>query len=501
MKKTGATNRTNVRPALVRRGPGSRVYPVIMAGGSGTRFWPLSRHLFPKQLLRIGGEDTLIQQTMRRMLGCAPTRQVLISTNGPQAELIKAQLADWKDDLHDNYVLEPEGRNTAPAIGLAALEVMRRDPEAVMLVVPADHVVTGQREFETAVRLASQLAAEGYLVTFGIKPIRPETGYGYIRPNQKQVLGRLGRLKGFRVRNFVEKPNAGKAAQYLKAGQYFWNSGMFVWRAATILEEIRRHQPALGRKLDHIWELKQGGAAPEAVDSVYRTMPLVSIDTGVMEVSSKAAMVPVSFRWSDVGSWGSLDEVASQDAGGNVITGRVVDIGSSRSIVYADRRVVATIGLEDMVVVDTPDATLVCPKSRAQEVKKIVEVLKQQKAPEHLEHLTVQRPWGSYTVLEEGRGFKVKRVTVHPGSRLSLQLHHQRSEHWVVIAGTARVTRNEELFDLQVGMSTAIPVETKHRLENPGPNTLHIIEVQNGPYLGEDDIVRFKDDYGRTAKQ
>jgi mannose-1-phosphate guanylyltransferase/mannose-6-phosphate isomerase len=476
------------------------LYPVIMAGGSGTRFWPLSRHLFPKQLLRIGGEETLIQQTMRRVLGCAPPSHVLISTNVAQAELIKIQLTDWKDELKDNFVLEPEGRNTAPAIALAALSVVTRDPDGLMLVVPADHVVTGQRDFEAAVELASQLAGEGYLVTFGIKPTRPETGFGYIQPDGKAVLGRKGALKGFRVRQFVEKPNAATAARYLKAGNYFWNSGMFVWRAATILEEIRRHQPALGKAVDRIREMIASGGPSRLIDEAYRGIAPVSIDNGVMEQSEKAAVVPVSFRWSDVGSWGSLDEVASKDKAGNVITGRVVDIESRRSIVYADRRVVATIGLDNMVVVDTPDATLVCPKSRAQDVKKVVEVLKQQKAPEHLEHLTVERPWGSYTVLEEGPGFKVKRVTVKPGGRLSLQLHHQRSEHWVVIAGTARVTRGDEVFDLEVGESTAIPVETKHRLENPGRDTVHIIEVQNGPYLGEDDIVRFKDDYGRTQR-
>lgn len=476
----------------------AKLYPVIMAGGSGTRFWPLSRHFFPKQLLRIGGEETLIQQTMRRVAGCAAPERVLISTNGSQADLIKDQLLDWKEALQHNFVLEPDGRNTAPAIALAALEVLKRDADGLMLVVPADHIVTGQREFEAAVRLAAQLAAEGFLVTFGIKPIRPETGYGYIKPNARRVLGKRGGLKGYPVQQFVEKPNAATAARYLKAGNFFWNSGMFVWRAATILEEIRRHQPSLGNAMERIAQLMQGDAPKQSVDEVYRTIAPVSIDNGVMERSTKAAMVPVAFRWSDVGSWGSLDEVASKDNAGNVITGRVVDIESHRSIVYADRRVVATIGLSDMVVVDTPDATLVCPKSRAQDVKKVVEVLKRQQAPEHLDHVTVHRPWGSYTVLEEGPGFKVKRVTVKPGGRLSLQLHHRRSEHWVVIAGTARVTRGEEVFDLQVGMSTAIPVETRHRLENPGQETLHIIEVQNGPYLGEDDIVRFHDDYGRT---
>ena len=475
------------------------VYPVIMAGGSGTRFWPLSRQLFPKQLLKIIGDETLIQQTMRRVVNGAPPQRVLISTNPAQAESIRVQLSEWKDALKDNFVLEPEGRNTAPAIALVALELVRRDPNAVMLVVPADHIVKGQRDFDAAVALAASLALQGLLVTFGIKPIRPETGYGYINPDRKTVLAKRGKLKGYPVGRFVEKPNAAKAAQYLKAGNYYWNSGMFIWRAATILDEIRRHQPTLARGIERIGRLIEQGASKTAIDEEYRLLPSVSIDQGVMEKSSKAAMVPVTFSWSDVGSWGSLDEVAAKDKAGNLVVGRVVDIDSQRSVVYGDRRVVATIGLTDMVVVDTPDATLVCPKSRAQDVKKIVEILKQQGAPEHLEHLTVHRPWGSYTILEEGPGYKVKRVTVSAGGRLSLQLHHKRSEHWVVIAGTARVTRGDEVFDLQVGQSTAIPVETKHRLENPGHDTLHIIEVQNGPYLGEDDIVRFKDDYGRTA--
>ena len=475
------------------------VFPVIMAGGSGTRFWPLSRQLFPKQLLKIIGDETLIQQTMRRVVTGAPPERVMISTNPPQAESIRVQLSGWKDALKDNFVLEPEGRNTAPAIALVALELVRRDPDAVMLVVPADHIVKGQKEFDAAVALAAELSQQGLLVTFGIKPIRPETGYGYIKPDRKRVLGKRGTLKGYRVGRFVEKPDAVKAAQYLKSGDYCWNSGMFVWRAATILEEIRRHQPALARGIDHIGRLMEQKAPRSIIDDTYRGLPSISIDNGVMERSDKAAMVPVAFKWSDVGSWGSLDEVAAKDKAGNVVGGRVIDIGSQRSVVYGDRRVVATIGLTDMVVVDTPDATLVCPKSRAQDVKRIVDILKQQGAPEHLEHLTVHRPWGSYTVLEEGSGYKVKRVTVNAGGRLSLQLHHKRSEHWVVIAGTARVTRGEEVFDLQVGQSTAVPIETKHRLENPGQDILHIIEVQNGPYLGEDDIVRFKDDYGRTA--
>ena len=476
------------------------LYPVILAGGSGTRFWPLSRHLYPKQLLRIMGDHTLIQQTMRRVLGCADASRVLISTTPSQADSIRVQLSDWKDALRENFVVEPVGRNTAPAIALVALDLIRRDPDAIMVVLPADHVVTGEKAFRAAVALGAELAMKDYLVTFGITPTRPETGYGYIQPNRRICLMTKGKLTGHPVARFVEKPHAAKAAQYLRSGHYYWNSGMFVWKAATILQELKSHQPVLSRMMPDIHRMIVSGQQPGMVEECYRKVPAVSIDTGVMEQSNRAVMIPVGFRWSDVGNWSSLEEVTPRDKSGNIVTGRVVDLGSRNSVIYADRRVVATIGLEDMVVVDTPDATLVCPKDKSQDVKKVVEILKQQGAPEHREHLTVYRPWGSYTVLEEGQGYKVKRVTVNPGGRLSLQMHHKRSEHWVVIAGTARVTRGKEIFDLAVGHSTAIPVETPHRLENPGSDVLHIIEVQNGPYVGEDDIVRFQDDYGRTTK-
>lgn len=479
----------------------AHVYAVILAGGSGTRFWPLSRHHYPKQLLRIMGQETLIQQTMRRVIHCTSPSRVLISTNATQAESICMQLGEWKDDLKDNFIIEPEGRNTAPAIALVATELLRRDPDAVMLVLPADHVVKKEAKFAAAVALGVDLAAQGYLVTFGIKPTRPETGFGYIQPNPRASLGKRGGLAGYLVKRFVEKPDAATAGKYLRAGNYYWNSGMFLWKASTILEEIDRHQPALGRAMIAIarmGSLAGGGLDSERVTKAYCKLEPVSVDTGVMEKSSQAAMIPVDFGWSDVGSWSSLEEVAPCDRNGNVVVGNVVDLDSKHSILYADRRVVATIGLDNIVVVDTPDATLICPKSRAQDVKKVVEVLKQKGAPEHLEHLTVYRPWGSYTILEEGPGYKVKRVTVNPGGRLSLQMHRQRSEHWVIIAGTARVTCGDHMFDLYVGQSTGIPKETRHRLENRGTEPLHIIEVQNGPYLGEDDIVRFQDDYGRT---
>lgn len=477
----------------------AHLYTVILAGGSGTRFWPLSRHLYPKQLLRIIGDETLIQQTMRRVLRCVPAEQVIISTTPAQADSIRHQLGEWKDALQDHFVIEPEGRNTAPAIGLVADELVRRDPRAVMLVLPADHVVQGDRHFQAAVSLGVQLANQGQLVTFGIPPIRPETGYGYIHPERKIRLGSKGGLTGYPVARFVEKPDTKTAMRYLKSGQYYWNSGIFLWQASTILEEISRHQPELGAALKPIGQALRSGSS-ERLSRLYHKLSPVSIDHGVMERSDRAAVIPVKFLWSDVGNWSSLEEVAPRDKAGNVVSGKVVDLGSRDSILYADRRLVATIGLSGMVVVDTPDATLVCPKDRSQDVKAIVEVLKKQGAPEHLEHRTVFRPWGSYTVLEEGKGYKVKRVSVNPGGRLSLQLHHQRSEHWVVIAGMARVTCGRRFFDINVGQSTGIPKNTRHRLENPGSEQLHIIEVQNGPYLGEDDIVRFQDDYGRGVK-
>jgi len=475
----------------------AHVYGVILAGGSGTRFWPLSRERFPKQLLRIIGEATLLQQTFERLLQHISAKHMMVVTNDVQAEPIRLQLNEWKDDLVHNIILEPEGRNTAPAIALAALQLMQRDPEAVMVVVPADHVVKAAKKFMRAVQFATKLAAQGHLVTFGIHPSRPETGYGYIQPNKRKPLRTQGAFVGYSVARFVEKPSLATAKRYCRSGNYFWNSGIFVWKASSILEELALQQPTLSKLVQGLARCVGTQEFPGRLRKAYAKMPSLSIDHAVMEHSSRSVVVPVDFGWSDVGSWGSLEEVAPLDKAGNVRNGNIIDMGSRQSVLFGDRRLVVTIGLDNMVVVDTPDATLVCPKNRAQDVKAVVSLLKKQQAPERLEHRTIQRPWGAYTVLEEGPGYKVKRIEVVPGKRLSLQLHHQRSEHWVVIAGTARVTRGEEVYDLQVGMSTGIPKETPHRLENPGHATLTIIEIQNGPYLGEDDIVRLKDDFGR----
>ncbi len=473
------------------------LYAVILAGGSGTRFWPVSRERFPKQLLQIIGEETLIQQTVRRALKAVPAQNICVVTNVSQAETIKWQLSNWNNEL--NFVLEPASRNTGPAIGLAALRLLRRDPDALMLVVPADQVIKGDRKFKQAVSFGHRLAQQGALVTFGIRPTGPETGYGYILPDMRSCLGTMDSLSGYKVKRFVEKPDLNKAMRFFKDGRYLWNSGMFLWRADELIEEFARHQPALLKGLRALENMFEAGRSNERLADRYRRLKSVSIDYGVMERSTRATVIPVDFSWLDVGSWSSLEKILPRDKQGNVRTGNIVDVESHGSVFFATKRLVCSIGLSEMVVVDTPDATLVCPKSRSQEVKGLVEVLKEKGAPEHLEHRVVYRPWGSYTILEDGKGYKVKRLTLLPGGRLSLQMHHRRSEHWVVIAGTGRVTRDGTVFELKPGESTGIPKQTRHRLENPGTVPLEVIEVQYGTYLGEDDIVRYQDDYGRPS--
>lgn len=481
--------------------PIPHLYAVILAGGSGTRFWPLSRELYPKQLLKVLSNRTLIQETVRRVRPVVPVERTFVVTGAAHVDSIRMQL-DGPDGVRKEHILtEPVARNTAAAIGWAAAAVRRLDPDGVMLVMPADHVIPDRTKFLQAVALAALVAQDGSLVTFGIRPARPETGYGYIRAAGRRPLASRGGLKALPVACFVEKPDLKTATRYLRAGGFFWNSGIFVWRADAILDEIETALPKLGRGLKRLGKVLGTPDENRALDRFYKGAEAISIDHGVLQRSRRAAVIPAPFRWSDVGNWSSLSEVADTDRAGNVRIGRIVDIGSQSSILYGENRLVATIGLKDMVVVDTADATLVCPKDRAQEVKQIVERLRLQKAPESLIHKTVYRPWGSYTVLEEGPRYKVKRVTVNPGGRLSLQYHHRRSEHWVVTAGTARVTCGDRRFDLHVNESTGIPEGTPHRLENPGTIPLDIIEVQSGDYVGEDDIVRLADDYGREGKR
>jgi mannose-1-phosphate guanylyltransferase/mannose-6-phosphate isomerase len=472
------------------------MYAVIMAGGSGTRFWPLSREKMPKQLLKIGGEDTLICQTINRILPAISFDDIFTVTNRDIVDAISQQLSTKFNRPWDkNMILEPEPKNTAPALGLAALHLERLDPDGVMVALAADHFIQKTDDFLRLLGQADKAARLGYLVTLGIKPNRPETGYGYIKAGSVcQENGINGVCK---VEAFVEKPDLDTAQGYLKQGNYFWNSGIFIWKSKILLQEIEKHDPPLYRGLMEIKRSIGTDQEESVITAVFKNLRSVSIDYAVMEKTDRAAVIPADIGWSDVGSWTALDEVSEHDPAGNIVSGNVIDFGSQDSIIYAEKRLVATIGLKDLVVVDTPDATLVCSKGRAQDVKKVVDEIKKRKSGEHLIHRTVHRPWGSYTILEEGDRYKIKRLVIHPGTKLSHQLHNHRSEHWVVVSGTARVTNGDKVYDVHPNESTYIPMSTKHRLENLGKIPLQIIEVQNGEYLEEDDIVRFDDDYNR----
>jgi mannose-1-phosphate guanylyltransferase / mannose-6-phosphate isomerase len=472
------------------------MYAVIMAGGSGTRFWPLSREKMPKQLLKIGADDTMICQTVNRILPAIRFEDIFIVTNRDIVDAIGQQLlAKFNKPWDKNVILEPVARNTAPALGLAALHLERLNPDGVMVALAADHVIQKTDEFLRVLGKAKEAARHGYLVTLGIKPNRPETGYGYIRAGS--ALQEAGTNGVCAVEAFVEKPNFETAKEYLKEGNYFWNSGIFIWKTKTLLQEIELYDPTLYRGLMEIKSSIGTDKEESVISTVFKNLMSVSIDYAVMEKTAHAAVIPADVGWSDVGSWTALDEVSEHDAAGNILTGNVIDIGSHDSIIYAEKRLVTTIGLKDVIVVDTPDATLVCSKDKAQDVKKVVDEIKKRKSGEHLIHRTVHRPWGSYTILEEGDRYKIKRLVIHPGTKLSHQLHNHRSEHWVVVSGTARVSNGDKVYDVHPNESTYIPMSTKHRLENLGKIPLQIIEVQNGEYLEEDDIVRFDDDYNR----
>ena len=479
------------------------VHVVVLAGGFGTRFWPLSRETCPKQMLQIVGEDTLLRQTIKRIDGLVPPENIWIVTTEDMALDIRFHLESFGELAKKiKFIKEPMGKNTAPAIGLAAIHLDHSFAQSLMIVMPSDHSIPDGEKFLSDLKLAIQGAREDHLVTLGIKPSRPETGYGYIKLENASNIGGNGLHK---VECFAEKPDLETAKKYLSNGSYYWNSGIFIWKTSKILSEIEKYLPALYKSLKEMETLicAEGHSIPQSAirnplwGSLYANLESISIDYGVMEQSQDVRMVPATFRWSDLGSWSTLDEIIERDNEGNILKGNTIDIGSQNSTIYGGERLIATIGLKDMVLVDTPDAILVTPKDRVQEVRKVVEVLKRNGREEHLLHKTVERPWGSYTVLEKGQGYKIKRVVLKPGAKLSLQRHRKRSEHWVAVAGTARVTREDETYLVHTNESTYIPVNTKHRLENSGETPLQIIEVQNGEYLEEDDIERFDDDYGR----
>ncbi len=470
--------------------------PVILSGGAGTRLWPLSRELYPKQLLALTGERTMLQQTALRLEGLAATPPVIVC-NEAHRFLVAEQLRQVNVEPRA-LVLEPFGRNTAPAIALAAHAALKAveggaDGDPLLLVLPADHVIRDVPTFQKAVRVALPAAEQGKLVTFGVVPSAPETGYGYIqRAEQGGGVHRIAR--------FVEKPDAERAAQFVRSGEYYWNSGMFLFRARRYLQELEKHVPEIAKVCAGAFSSAKSDLDFTRIDpKAFESCPSDSIDYAVMERTEDAVVVPLDAGWSDVGSWAALHGASEADGRGNVARGDVISEDSGGCYLYSESRLVAVVGLQDHVVIETKDAVLVAPKDRVQDVKKLVFRLKEQGRYEHSLHREVFRPWGSYDSIENGPRFQVKRLKVKPGATLSLQMHHHRAEHWIVVSGTARITRGDEVFLLEENQSTYIPVGVRHRIENPGKIPVHIIEVQSGSYLGEDDIVRFEDRYGRQG--
>jgi mannose-1-phosphate guanylyltransferase / mannose-6-phosphate isomerase len=474
--------------------------PVILSGGAGTRLWPLSRELYPKQFLPLVGERTMIQETAIRAAALPGASRPIVVCNEAHRFLVAEQVRQAGVEPRA-IVLEPVGRNTAPAIAVAALAALEKQTggrgdgdEALLLVLPADHVLEDLAAFRRAVEAAIPAAQDGRFVTFGIVPDHPETGYGYIREGAGEGAVRA-------VAEFVEKPDAARAKSFIDAGGYYWNSGMFLLPARGYLEELGRLDPAMLAACRKAWE-----AAARDLDFVrldraaFESCRADSIDYAVMEKTSRAAVVPLAAGWSDVGSFAALQDVLARDGAGNVVRGDVVAEDAKNCLLYSTDRLVAAVGLAEHVVIETKDAVMVAPKSRVQDVKRLVERMRKDGRSEPGLHREVFRPWGSYDSVDAGPRFQVKRLTVKPGAKLSLQKHAHRAEHWVVVKGKARITRGDDVFDLSENESTYIPVGTVHRIENPGTELLQIIEVQSGGYLGEDDIVRIEDTYGRQGR-
>jgi len=466
--------------------------PVILSGGAGTRLWPLSREMYPKQLLALTGIHTMLQDTVLRLFGIAGAAPPIVVCNEAHRFTVAEQIRAVKIKPMA-ILLEPVGRNTAPAVTLAALNAAKFDPDATLIVAPADHVIRDVRSFQQAVELAATFAQDGKLLTFGIVANAPETGYGYIRRG-------AGGGPAYRVAQFIEKPPLDVAQQFIASGDYYWNSGMFVFKASRYLAELAAFAPDILAACTAAHQ-----AAKEDLDFVridkgeFALCRAESIDYAVMEKTKDALVLPLDVGWSDVGSWSSLFDALPGDDAGNVLQGDAMVFDTHDCYVHSTSRLVAAVGMDDHIIVETKDAILVAPKERVQDVKELVAMIKKSGRSESALHREVFRPWGSYDSIDSGARFQVKRLSVKPGGVLSLQMHHHRAEHWIVVEGTARITRNDETFLLSENESTYIPVGATHRIENPGKVPLHIIEVQSGSYLGEDDIVRFEDNYGRKG--
>ena len=472
------------------------IIPVILSGGSGTRLWPLSRESFPKQFLTLLGDHSLFQETLLRLRSLADYASPILVCNIQHRFLIAEQLRELT--ITDaTLLLEPIGRNTAPATACAAITALAKDPDAILLVLPADHLIRHVSAFHQALAIGKRAAQQGHLVTFGVIPGKPETGYGYIHrgatidPREPDL---------FSVRAFVEKPDAKTAKSYLDSGEYYWNSGMFMFRADRFLQELQQFSPAILQSCQQAVKLAKASFDFMPLDeAAFSGCPKDSIDYAVMEKTSASVVIPLQAGWNDVGAWTALWEEGDQDSDGNVLMGDVLVKDVKNSYIRSGNRLVAAVGLADHVIIETVDAIFVSHKESVQEVKSIVNRLHALGRGEAAAHRTVYRPWGSYECVANAHRFQVKRITVNPGAKLSLQMHHHRAEHWVVVKGTARVTKGEECFLLAEDQSTYIPLGVTHRLENPGSIPLELIEVQSGSYLGEDDIVRFEDKYGRTS--
>lgn len=466
--------------------------PVIMAGGSGSRLWPLSRQLNPKQFLKLGDSElSMLQATVARLAGASAIAPLVIC-NEEHRFLVAEQLRQL-DKEGSTIILEPVGRNTAPAIALAALHLAAENPDALMLVLPADHLIRNTDAFHASVDAALPLARAGKLVTFGIAPSHPETGYGYIQQ------GAALEEDVFAVARFVEKPNEETAQKYVASGEYFWNSGMFLFGCGRYLKELEAFRPDILEACKKAMADCKTDLDFVRVDaSAFAACPEDSIDYAVMEKTADAVMVKFDADWSDIGSWSALWEVSDKDADGNAVLGDVIVHDSRNNFVRAEHRLVATVGVDNLVVVETKDAVMVAHKDKVQDVKKVVEAIKNNGRHEHMNHREVYRPWGMYDSIASGHRYQVKCITVKPGAKLSVQMHHHRAEHWIVVSGTAKVTKGDETYLVSENESTYIPIGEIHSLENPGVIDLQLIEVQSGSYLGEDDIVRFEDRYGRV---
>lgn len=468
--------------------------PVILSGGSGTRLWPYSRSHYPKQFLPLTSANTMVQETALRLEGLPGVSAPIVVCNEDHRFMVAEQLRAC-DRSAASIILEPVGRNTAPAIALAALEALVMGNDAPMLVLPADHVIKDVSSFHAAVLVAAAKAEAGSLVTFGIVPSAPETGYGYIR----RADALAGDEEIYPVAQFVEKPSLDVAKDYLASGEYFWNSGMFMFKPSRYLEELQKHSPDMVAACRQAHEGGQKDLDFTRVDAeTFGGCPEDSIDYAVMEKTDAAIVVPLAAEWSDVGSWSALWDVSDKDESGNTHKGDVLSVDSANCFVQTDKKLIATVGVEDLVIVETDDAILVSSKSRVQDVKTVVNSLKADGRSEAQAHRKVYRPWGYYDSIDEGTRFQVKRIVVKPGAELSLQMHHHRAEHWIVVSGTALVVNGDSEILLTENQSTYIPIGQKHQLKNPGTIPLELIEVQSGSYLGEDDIVRFKDMYGRA---